>query len=529
MKALIYLRVSTDKQAEKGLSLPTQKEQCLGYATRLGYKVSENDIYTDAGESARNEDRAEFQRMLMRCREDKDVGAIIVYDLSRFSRNGVEYFITKKSLEKFCVKILSVSETSIGKDNATSSEWLLEWMMVGFNENRSRQDGEKILLGMKRKASEGGYPARAPFGYVNKREVISGDKNRAWIEIDPKEALWVEKAFNLYATGNHSLQDITDTLWKEGFPSRNGKKPHKSFIESMLRNKTYIGWVVWVGVENPNGKHKPIIENTLFEKVQAVREAHNVGADRTRKHLFVLRGVAKCGECGSRWTAGYHKGASGKKYGLYSCQKAQKGQRVSCSQEGIPIDDLEVDFAKIFKQVQLPDNVIEKIRTKVKAIFSKEEEVYEKMRKTYLAEETKLKSQQSRLVKLYMNNSITDEQYEQEKINLEIQEKQTKENSAKIEHEVKDVVRVIEIAIGLANNCYRTYKKAPHELKALLAHAFFKEIIIKDRQIVSATLNPPIDYFCAKRLQVNPVFQLDTIGGPYRTRTCHLLIANEAL
>jgi len=108
--------------------------------------------------------------------------------------------------------------------------------------------------------------------------------------------------------------------------------------------------------------------------------------------------------------------------------------------------------------------------------------MYEKLRKTYLAEEEKLKNQQSRLVKLYMNNSITDEQYEQEKINLEIQEKQTKENSAKIEHEIKDVVRVIEIAVGLANNCYRAYKKTPLELKVLLARAFFKEIIIKDKQ-----------------------------------------------
>jgi len=68
-----------------------------------------------------------------------------------------------------------------------------------------------------------------------------------------------------------------------------------------------------------------------------------------------LRGVAKCGECGSRWTAGYHKGASGKKYGIYSCQKEQ---RVSCSQEGIAIDDLESDFEKLFKQVQLPNNVV---------------------------------------------------------------------------------------------------------------------------------------------------------------------------
>jgi len=235
MRALIYLRVSTDKQAEKGLSIPTQKEQCLSYAKRLEYETSEDDTYVDAGESARTEDRPEFQRMLMRCREDKTVRAIIVYDLSRFSRNGVEYFLTKKSLEKLGVKILSVSETSIGKDGATPSDWLLEWISVGFNEHRSRQDGEKILLGLKRKAKDGWYPTRAPFGYINKREVISGEKNKAWIEVNEKEALWVEKAFMNYATNDYSYEELANKLWEEGFPSKTGKMPHKSSIEKMLK------------------------------------------------------------------------------------------------------------------------------------------------------------------------------------------------------------------------------------------------------------------------------------------------------
>ncbi|OHA44231.1 MAG: hypothetical protein A3G04_01700, partial [Candidatus Taylorbacteria bacterium RIFCSPLOWO2_12_FULL_44_9] len=500
MKALVYLRVSTDKQAIKGLSIPTQKESCLDFAKKEGYEVEENNIFTDSGESARTSDRPEFQRLLEHCRKDKDIRAVIVYDISRFSRNGVEYYVIKQELEKLGISILSVSEPiePIEKGGSPAT-WLMEWILAGFAEFRSRQDAQKILAGMKRKAQEGVYPTRAPFGYRNRREVISGDKNRAWIELDQKEAVWVEKVFQLYSTGNYSLRGVVDILWLEGFPSRTGKKPHFSFIDKMLKNKAYIGWVVWDGVENPNGKHQAIISKGLFDKVQGILEAHNVGADRKRKHAFILRGVAYCGECGSRWTAGFHSNGTSKKYGLYSCQKAQRSQRIACQQESIDIDELEKQFAKILKKVQLPNAFVEKIRERVRSLFAQEEQIYQKMRKVYLDEETKLKEQQRRLIKLYMNSGLTDEQYEQEKKALETEETRIKENGAKVELELKDVVRTIEIAIGLANNCYRAYQKSPYELKILLAHAFFQKLVIKDKQIVQAVLNPPLDYLCANR------------------------------
>lgn len=94
-----------------------------------------------------------------------------------------------------------------------------------------------------------------------------------------------------------------------------------------------------------------------------------------------------------------------------------------------------------------------------------------------------------------------------------------KENGAKVELELKDVVRTIEIAVGLVNNCYRTYQKSSYELKILLAHAFFQKLVIQDKQIVQAVLNPPLDYLCANRLQGYPVFQLATVFGPGENRT----------
>jgi len=71
MKALIYLRVSTDEQADKGLSIPAQQEACLKYAELKQWQVdTEKDIYTDAGESAKTVNRPALQELLSRCKKD---------------------------------------------------------------------------------------------------------------------------------------------------------------------------------------------------------------------------------------------------------------------------------------------------------------------------------------------------------------------------------------------------------------------------------------------------------------------------
>src|SRR3972149_303600 len=111
MRALIYLRVSTDEQADKGLSLPAQKDACLKYAELKQWQVDlEKDIYTDAGESARSANRPALQEMLSRCKKDKDVNIIIVHKLDRLARNVGDHAAIKTILRKHEIQLFSVVE-----------------------------------------------------------------------------------------------------------------------------------------------------------------------------------------------------------------------------------------------------------------------------------------------------------------------------------------------------------------------------------------------------------------------------------
>ena len=81
-KAVIYTRVSTKEQAENNASLETQLKYCKELADKKGLEVS--DYFGGTYESAKSDERKEFQKMLNYVKRRSNVGYIIVYsyDLS---------------------------------------------------------------------------------------------------------------------------------------------------------------------------------------------------------------------------------------------------------------------------------------------------------------------------------------------------------------------------------------------------------------------------------------------------------------
>ena len=87
-RALAWGRVSTDMQEERGLSIPEQLREIREYAARNGIEiVAEHQEAASAFQ--REEKRVEFRRMVARAKEDTSIGAILVHDMSRFSRDSI--------------------------------------------------------------------------------------------------------------------------------------------------------------------------------------------------------------------------------------------------------------------------------------------------------------------------------------------------------------------------------------------------------------------------------------------------------
>src|SRR5262249_6410863 len=152
--------------------------------------------------------------------------------------------------------------------------------------------------GMGQKAKMGGWPHAAPLGYLNVRETIGG-RQVAHIVPDPERAPHVTAAFELYATGEWTVERLAAELSGRGLRNR-GRRDRPvaplgtSAVAGLLANKAYAGIVAWEGVEY-EGLHDPLVDRATFVRVQELLAARASRGTRERRHNHYLKGVLFCG------------------------------------------------------------------------------------------------------------------------------------------------------------------------------------------------------------------------------------------
>jgi hypothetical protein len=182
----------------------------------------------------------------------------------------------------------------------------------------------EIRKGMTQKAKMGGWPTKAPIGYLNVREKIAG-KEIAKVILDPGRALLVRETFRLYATGEYSLPELQATMHAKGLTSPYARKPGApvsvSKLAELLTNQFYVGVVQWGGARYP-GQHKPLIPQSLFDRVQETIRSRDVAGVRQRRHEQYLKGLLHCGD-----SEGAYRSRSPKAGTCTSTAWASKGPR----------------------------------------------------------------------------------------------------------------------------------------------------------------------------------------------------------
>src|ERR1041384_3264860 len=107
MKAIGYVRVSTDKQADRGVSLEAQQEKIRAMA--FVHEVELLDVLVDAGESAKDLARPGMARVLELVRS-RAVGMVIVAKLDRFTRSVRDLAVLLEQFQRKGVSLVSVAE-----------------------------------------------------------------------------------------------------------------------------------------------------------------------------------------------------------------------------------------------------------------------------------------------------------------------------------------------------------------------------------------------------------------------------------
>jgi site-specific DNA recombinase len=108
-KVAIYARVSSERQAEKDLSIPAQIKALKKFTMDRGWEVISE--YIDEAESARTANRPAFQEMIEAAKKkETPFNVILVWKLSRFARNREDSILYKSLLKKRGVSVVSINE-----------------------------------------------------------------------------------------------------------------------------------------------------------------------------------------------------------------------------------------------------------------------------------------------------------------------------------------------------------------------------------------------------------------------------------
>lgn len=343
MRAAIYARVSTAKQAEQNISIPDQVARCQAYAAQRGYSVVEEFI--EAGASGRDGRRPQFQKMIDQANaKPVPFDVILIHSYSRFFRDEIELELYRRRLEKYGVGIVSITQEF---GDGPGSE-VARRIIALTDEMRSKEDAKHVCRGMIENARQGFWNgASAPFGYKTEFAEKRGDKIKKRLAIDPTTAETVKLIFKLFlegdgTTGPIGIKAIAEWLNARGYNTPKGGRYYTSRIHAILTNETYTGssWFnrknsqtkktrpreEWIKVSVPQ-----IIQADMFHRVQML--LHEKSPKRMPPRLVsnsvLLSGVARCESCGKPLMMTTGKGGA---YRYYRCASKHLKGSDACGQ-----------------------------------------------------------------------------------------------------------------------------------------------------------------------------------------------------
>ena len=490
--AVVYCRVSTDDQAREGLSIESQENICRESAVKDGYSVLE--VIKDEGKSGGSLKRQGVQRV-MKLVVGGDVKALYVVHSDRLARNTADHLTLRELFRKNGVELKCVHQP-IMDDSAVSRT--MDTIMATFNEMQRLITSEKVKMTMTEKAKAGYYPCMAPIGYKNitNPDLSVGRMGQKIIVIDPQKASLVKKGFELYATGNYNAYEVSDILYEKGLKTKFGRQISHSMMFEMLRNRFYTGEVHWGSVDLKNGKHEPLIDEELFNRVQKVLVTKNKHVCRRRKFSWLLSGFIRCYKHESRYTAEWHLNKS-KAY--YHCTN-----RLGCGKyiETWRLEDMVADK---FKTLEFNRSFIDRVISKAQVIFYERRKTYENKRKECVNQRTAFEIKRKMAEDKLFAGVISDDDFTRVKREIDQEIQNVDSRLVELEKQRNVNVDVAQEILNLTRNIFDAYQKASPKLKRQYLGFFWERFEVADGLIIKSVPSLLFDQL----LKLEQVYQKD--------------------
>ena len=429
---VIYTRVS-GKEQEEGYSLDTQKRECEEFASKNGYEIMGH--FGGTYESAKNDERKEFNRMLQFIKRSKvKVSYIVVYMLDRFSRSGANAIYIKEQLKSQGIYIQSVKQPI---DGSTSSGDFQQNIHMIFSHYDNQLRKERCMAGTREALMRGVWCAHTPIGY----DKIDKNGETALVVNDTGKLL--RKAFYWKVNENLSSEQCRELLANLGL-----KISHQR-LSTIFRNPFYCGMISHNLLEGRlvEGKHEKLISKEIFLKVNEIQNKNSYGYKQTPEQKNVpLKVFVYCEKCGTGLT-GYV--VKRKNLWYYKCRS--KGCCVNKSSEALNglFESVLTDYTL---DPQYADLMVELLKTEFDERTKNNAETVRLLKEQYQEISRKL----NRLEERFMTEEITKELY------LKYAEKH-KEEQVKIQRDLQQ----FELGSSNSEDCARLIVSYAQDLRKM--------------------------------------------------------------
>jgi site-specific DNA recombinase len=327
-RALIYVRVSTDEQADRGYSLPTQIANCQKEAARRALAVSGELTFADEGISGATLDRPALARLRGALRP---CDTVLVYDPDRLSRDDVDFLVICREFERAGAELVFVN----GGQVPDGAEGDIVRYLMGWKGKRERATiMERSIRGRRAKAASGkwvgsGHP---PYGY---RRV--GERQNVALEICEAEASVVRGIFRRFIDGEPILAIGERLTAEQVLPpnrSKEGKRWYFQTIKRILKNRIYLGYIDHYG-QSVRDQKLAIVHLGTWEAAQHRLANNRREHSNGRKREYLLTGFIECA-CGHRMHGIHVSPNQPKSYLYYQCS-AVSHRESECRESVIPM------------------------------------------------------------------------------------------------------------------------------------------------------------------------------------------------
>ena len=477
-KACLYIRVSTDEQADKGFSQRDQEERLRAHCAKNNLQV-ERVIFEDY--SAKTFKRPEWKKLLEVAKQSRGrrFNHVVFTKWDRFSRNTADAYQMIGILEKFDVEPVAIEQPL---DFTVPESKLMLAVYLSMPEVENDRRALNVVYGMRRGKKEGRWMGKALPGYKNKIT----ENGKKYIAIDEPAASHIRWIYNALAENIFAAEHIWMLAKEKGF------KTSRSSFWDLIRNPCYCGKVTVPKFKDEemylvDGVHEPLISESLFYKVMDILDSrarvHMTGARVVSRQPLPLRGLLICPECGRGLTG---SGSTGRKiqYWYYHCTGGCKVR--------YPADMANEAFERELKGFVPKAGMSDIFKMVICDTYNGDSAWYKTEKRRILEAISQQTTRMNKSRELLLSDVIDGDDFKVIKkecedriirLQLELQEL-----AAKVAHGL-DMDLLVDEAINNLKNIHNFYSEADIEGKRYIAGIFYPEKWVFDGEHRTAKVN----------------------------------------